>query len=62
MVALKFLNMTEILNADEKTYGRLKDCAKTAVLSTGVRDSIRYFDLVKQLTTEAKNCLAIVTL
>jgi len=52
MVALKFLNMTEILNADEKTYDQLKDCAKTAVLSTDVRDSIRYFDLVKQLTTD----------
>ncbi len=52
MQALKFLNTTELLNADEKTYNKLTEYAKTAILSSDVRDSIRYFDLVKQLTTD----------
>ncbi len=52
MQALKFLNTTELMNADMATYEKLKEYAKTAVLSSDVRDSIRYFDLIKQLTTD----------
>ncbi len=50
--ALKFLNTTELMNADMPTYEELKKCAKTAILSEDVRDSIRYYDLIKQLTTD----------
>ncbi len=52
MYALKFLNTTELLNADMSTYDNLTECAKTAILDSDVRSSIRYFDLVKQLTTD----------
>ncbi len=52
MYALKFLDTLELMNSDLPTYEKLKECAKAAILSSELRDSIRYFDLIKQLTTD----------
>ncbi len=53
MYALKFLNTGDLISNDLPTYEKLKDCAKKSLVSSDLRDIVRYFDLVKQLTTDA---------
>ncbi len=52
MQALKFLNTGDLISNDLPTYEKLKDHAKKALISSDLRDIVRYYDFVKQLTTD----------